>query len=69
VVRRNLRHERGARFLELDAQWMRATGQGRQAEVAAIEKKRQALRDAPADPRIDAARNLEQLKAIGLPEA
>jgi hypothetical protein len=54
---------------ELDAQWMRATGQGKKAEADAIESQRQALRDAPADPRIDAAANTEELKLLLLPGA
>jgi len=43
---------RSARFpllAELDGQWMRAMGQGKKAQAAAIEEKRQALRDAPQE--------------------
>lgn len=63
-----LRHERARAFPQLDAQWMRAVGQKRTQEAADIERRRQALRDAPADPRIDAAKTVEDLKAITLPE-
>lgn len=52
----------------LDAQWMRAKGQGNEDAAAVIEARRQALRDAPADPRIEAAKSVEELKAIRLPE-
>lgn len=63
-----LRHERAARFPELDAKYTRATGQGKAEEAARVEASRQALRDAPADPRIDCATTVEELKAIQLPE-
>ncbi len=68
IKREHLRHERAARFPDLDAQWSRAFGQGKSDEAAAVERKRQQLRDIPADPRIDAAKTIEDLKAITLPE-
>lgn len=58
------RQQRVAKFAELDAQWMRATGQGKKAEADAIEAERQKLRDAPADPRIEAAKSIEELSLI-----
>lgn len=62
-----LRHERAGKFPALDAQYARAFGQGLTKEAARVEATRQALRDAPADPRIDAAQTVEELKAIQLP--
>lgn len=63
-VRRALRHHRGQAMPELDAQWMRATGQGDKAEAKRIEAERQRWRDAPADPRIDSAQTVEELKTL-----
>ena len=63
-----LRTERRREFPELDALWMRAIGQGNLELAAEVEAKRQALRDIPADPRIDAAVSVEELKAVELPE-
>ena len=62
--RRMLRHERASKMVELDGQWMRATGQGKKAEADAVEAERQKWRDAPADPRIEAATTVEELKQI-----
>ena len=42
-----IRSERMSRFVALDAEWMRATGQKRAAEADAIEARRQLLRDIP----------------------
>jgi len=66
--RQMLRHARASALPELDGQWMRAQGQGKEAESDAIEARRQRLRDAPADPRIEAAQTTDDLKAIPLPE-
>ena len=59
-----LRHERGGKLLDLDAAWMRATGQKDSAAADAIEAERQKWRDAPADPRIEAAQSVEELKRL-----
>ena len=59
-----IRKERRAALRDLDAEWMRATGQGKKAEADAIEAERQKWRDAPADPRIDAAQSVEELKLL-----
>jgi len=59
-----LRHERGDKLAALDGEWMRATGRGNKAEQDAVEAERQKWRDAPADPRIDAAQSVEELKQI-----
>ena len=42
-----IRADRAWRFGPLDAQWMRALGQGKAAEAAAVEAKRQTLRVIP----------------------
>lgn len=68
LKREHLRHERAGVFPVLDAQWSRAFGQGKADEAAAVERRRQALRDMPADPRIDAAATVDYLHAIRLPE-
>jgi len=64
ITRANLRHQRAAALPELDAKWMRATGQGKKAEADAIEAERQRWRDKPADPRITDAQTTEKLAQI-----
>jgi len=59
-----LRHDRQRKLMELDGKWHRATGQGKKAEADAVESERQKWRDAPADPRIEAAQSVEELKQI-----
>lgn len=67
IKRAQLRLERAPLLAELDAEWMRATGQKQdQTIIDAIEAQRQALRDAPADLRIDAANTVEELKLVSL---
>jgi hypothetical protein len=64
-LHRNLiRTRRADEFIKLDGEWMRATGRGDAAEAARVEAERQKLRDAPADPRIDTASTVEELKAL-----
>jgi hypothetical protein len=67
IHRNKLRHERANVLVDLDGKWHRATGQGKKAEADAIEAQRQRWRDAPADPRIDAAQTVDDLKAIEAP--
>lgn len=64
VLRNEIRHARAKKFADLDAKWMRAQGQGKKAEADAIEVERQKLRDAPADPRIEAATSVEELRTL-----
>lgn len=59
-----LRHAREHAFRELDGQWLRAVGQGNQQEADRIEARRQAWREAPADPRIEAALSIDELKRL-----
>jgi len=62
--RGHIRKHRAAAFRDLDGQWMRAVGQGNAAEADRIEKERQRLRDAPADPRIEAAQTAADLMVL-----
>lgn len=48
IVLERVRTARAKAFQDLDARWMRATGQGDVKEAAAVEAERQALRDKPA---------------------
>lgn len=57
-----IRSERAPLLTALDAQFTRAQGQRNNAEADAVEAKRQKLRDAPADKRLDAA-DPDSLKA------
>lgn len=50
-----LRAERERRWQALDARWFRAAETGDTTEQDAVATAKQALRDAPADARIDAA--------------
>jgi hypothetical protein len=62
--RNHLRRMRAHALPQLDAQWMRATGQGQKEEGARVERKRQQWRDAPSDPRIASAPDLGALKQL-----
>jgi hypothetical protein len=69
IHRERVRRRRREAFEQLDAEWMRAIGQNRRAEADAIEAQRQLWRDAPANPLIDTAQTVEDLKAVTLPGA
>jgi len=62
-----VRLARAKRFAELDSEWMRAAGQGKKADEAAVEARRQALRDLPATLGVEAATTVEDLKACWSP--
>ena len=62
IWRDKIRVARAAAFDALDAAFMKALETG--ADTSAIVAQKQALRDAPADPAIDAATTPEQLKAV-----
>jgi hypothetical protein len=65
VLKANMiRKKRKVALAELDAQWMKAVGQKDKVAEASIETQRQKWRDAPADPRIEAAKTVDDLKAI-----
>lgn len=59
-----VRYQRAQVMPVLDGEYMRALGQGDRAEQGIIETKRQAWRDAPANPLIDAVQSVAELKAI-----
>lgn len=59
-----IRAARAPKLEELDAQWMRATGQSKTAEVAQIEALRQKLRDLPQTLDLSKAATVEELKSI-----
>jgi hypothetical protein len=62
IWRDKIRAARNAAFPALDAAFMKALETG--ADTSAIVAQKQALRDAPADPAIDAATTPEELKAV-----
>jgi hypothetical protein len=59
-----IRKMRAPAMAQLDGEFMRALGQGKKAEQDTVEAERQKWRDAPADPRIDAAQSVEELKQL-----
>lgn len=64
IWRDKIRAARVPEFAKLDAAYMHMLEQGDVGAQAAIAAAKQALRDAPADPAIDAATTPEQLKAV-----
>lgn len=63
-----LRRDRQTKLAALDIEYQRADETDDKARKSAIVKQKQALRDAPADPSIEAATTPEELKAITLPK-
>lgn len=63
ILRDKIRATRAPILADLDADYMRADEAGDNAKKTIIRKKKQALRDAPAAPAIDAAATPEGLKA------
>ena len=59
-----IRGERDGRFPPLDAEWMKAVGQGDSAAAATVEAKRQHLRDLPQNLNLDAIETPEALAAF-----
>lgn len=68
IHRERIRRERGARLAVLDADFMRALERDDKPEKQRIAAMKQALRDAPSDPRIDEAKTPDELKRV-VPEA
>lgn len=66
--RHKIRKLRKAAFARLDAEWMKAVGQQNTERQALVEQARQHLRDAPNDPRIEAATSIRDLLNLPLPE-
>lgn len=66
IHRNTLRRLREAEFAKLDVDSIRAQEAGDTRKLADVAKRKQALRDAPAHPLIEAAATPEELKAITL---
>ena len=64
IWRDKIRAARASEFEKLDAGYMQMLEQGDTAAQAAIARAKQKLRDAPADPAIDAAQTPEELKLV-----
>lgn len=67
IWRDRIREARAVAFADLDAQSVRAVEDGDSKKLADIKTRKQVWRDAPADPRIEAAATPEELKALGMP--
>jgi hypothetical protein len=68
--RAKLRRERAPLLAALDVDSLKALEAAEpdaNAKLRAVGVRKQALRDAPADPRIDAAETIEELRAVQLP--
>lgn len=68
VVRSRIRHARTPILEALDKDYMRALEAGDTARCLEIVAKKQALRDAPANPAIEAAQTPDELKALPIPQ-
>ena len=66
IKRERIRVERKPLLENLDAEFMRALENSDKAKQAEIVARKQKLRDAPADPRIEKAKTVDDLKAIKL---
>jgi len=64
IWRNKIRAQRDEKLKQLDVDYMRAVENDDTEEQATIATKKQQMRDAPADPRIDSATTPEQLKAV-----
>jgi hypothetical protein len=62
IHRAKMRDARSPLLSDLDIAYQRATEAG--ADTSAIVAKKQALRDVTADPAIEAAQTVEELKAV-----
>ena len=66
IKREQIRAQRVPLFASLDVEFMRAVESGDSAEQARIAAEKQRLRDAPDDPRIDAAQTPQELASLEL---
>jgi len=64
--RARIRKSRTLALPALDVEWSRAVAKGDQKSAALVETQRQQWRDATADPRIEQAKTIEELKALPL---
>jgi hypothetical protein len=67
IWRNRLRAEREPILKRLDVEYQRADESGDATLKADIAQRKQALRDAPQDPRIDAAATPDELRQVTLP--
>lgn len=67
ITRGRLRRARAPMLAALDVEYQRADESGDAKAKAEIAARKKALRDATADPRIDAAKTVDDLKAVGFP--
>lgn len=67
IHRDHLRRLRAPKLTALDVEYMRADEEGQTGTKTAIAAVKRRLRDVTADPRIDAAKTPEELKAV-IPE-
>ena len=63
IHQNNIRNSRVTKFQELDVEYQRAIEADNATKKTEIAAKKQALRDAPADSAIDAAKTEAELKA------
>ena len=68
IQRDHIRRDRKKQFPDLDAQWMIASELNDESKKEEIKLKKQKLRDAPADPRIEATTTPEELTKLTLEE-
>ncbi len=66
IWRDKIRADRTAELNKLDVEYMRALEAGDTVKQAEIVAKKQALRDAPADKRINNATSPEELKTLDI---
>jgi hypothetical protein len=66
LLRTQIRRKRIAKLAALDAEYMRADEASDQQQKRQVAARKQVLRDAPADPRIEAAKTPSDLKTIGI---
>lgn len=64
ILREKIRRKRIAKLAALDAAYLRADEDGDQLAKRDLARQKQAFRDAPADPAIEAARDPDALKAV-----
>lgn len=62
IWRNKIRSQRAEEFKQLDTEYMIADESGDDAKKNAVIVRKKQLRDAPEDPRIDAANTVEELK-------
>lgn len=66
IWRSKIRSERNEELLKLDVEYMRALESGDTQQQSVITNKKNALRDAPTDPRIENAKTPEALKKLDI---